>query len=806
MLAGRSGRWKLGPAGWICILLALALWVVYLPVAGFDFTNYDDPDYVTKNPPVRAGLTKESLNWAFTHSHSANWHPLTWISHMADCQFFGLRAGGHHLTNLLLHTANTLLLFGLLRSLTGEVWRSAMVAALFGLHPTHVESVAWVAERKDVLSTCFGLLALWAYAVYARNNAREEALVRPKALGEHDQGLLTSAPTKRWYALGLVCFALGLMSKPMLVTLPFVMLLMDYWPLGRFEKERWLKMALEKLPFFAFAAASCAVTAIVQHAQNAMSPLAQTPLGSRVTNALVCYVLYAWKLIWPTRLAVIYPDVQHWPIYVVLLALGFLGAVTGLTFWQRKRRPWLLIGWLWFVGMLVPVIGLVKVGSHLIADRYTYLSSVGLFIMGVWGVGELLRAPAMQRPRRALAGAVILICMVLAQPQVMHWRNTETLFRHALAVTTSNYVAYTSLAFYLVERKERTEAEQCLRAALTINPLYEAAWTKLATLLVDQGKLDEAIDYCQKGLSVDPRSPGAHSTWGVALIRQGQTNEAIAHYEAALRFRPEFADAHYNLGNALAWQGQIAAARGQYEAAVRADPYLADYHNNLAYMLVREGNLDRAEDEFRAALALDPASWHARYGLGEALVRQGKYADGATELAQVLETKPDLGSARLQYGLALAAQGQAPEAIAAFSEAVRRKPDFALAHFHLGRVLSETGKPLEAVQHYHEAVKLMPNFADALNRLAWLLSVNPDPAVRNGPEAVELAERACKASNYTQPAMVRTLAAAYAESGRFDDAVKMAERGCGAMARVPQEEQRCRAMLELFRAGQPYRE
>jgi tetratricopeptide (TPR) repeat protein len=816
-----SGRRKLGKTGWICILLVVAVWAVYLPVVGFDFTNYDDPDYVTKNPPVRAGLTGPSIAWAFTHSHSANWHPLTWLSHMLDCQVFGMHAGGHHLTNLLLHTANTLLLFMLLRTVTGELWRSGLVAAVFGLHPMHVESVAWVAERKDVLSTCFGLLTLWAYATYeskvsglkSKVGEREESKVQsPKSkVGDWRDSKLQTPTSKVgwWYGLALLFFALGLMSKPMLVTLPFLMLLLDYWPLQRFSgtAKDWLRLAEEKVPFFALAAASCAVTVLVQRAQSALAPLAQTPLGSRLANAAVCYVLYIWKLIWPARLAVLYPEVDHWPIYIVALALIFLVAVTGLVLWQRKERPWLLMGWAWFGGMLVPVIGLVKVGSHLITDRYTYLPSVGLFIMAVWGFGELLRSPAMERPRRALAGAVILGCMLLAQAQVMRWRNTETLFRHTLAVTTSNYVAYTSLAFDLAEKKERVEAEKCLRASLAINPTFEPAWTKLASLLVDQGKFDEAVEYCQKALRADPRSAGAHSTWGLALIRQGQTNAALAHYEQALSFKPDFADAHYNIGNALAGQGQTEAAVKHYEAAIHFDPYSANYHNNLAYMLLRERKLDRAFAEFRAALALDPDSWHARYGLGDTLVRLGKFAAGASELSRVLEVQPDLPAARLQLGVALEAQGHVTEAIETFSEAVQRKPDFALAHYHLGLLLSQQGKTMEAIAHYREAVQVLPNFADALNRLAWLLSVSPEAAIRNGAQAVEFAERACKASNYGQPAMVLTLAAAYAEAGRFEDAVRTAEKVCTGSPGVDAEFGRtCREMLERFRAGKPYQE
>ena len=443
----------------IGIGLVLAVCAVYLPVIWLDFTNYDDPAYVLENVAIQDGVTWPALQWAFTHSHSANWHPVTWLSHMLDCQLYGLKPAGHHLTSVLFHTANTLLLFGLLNSLTGALWRSACVAALFALHPLHVESVAWIAERKDVLSAFFGLLCLWAYGRYATN---------------------VGSPVSRrqwFYLLSLLFFALGLMSKPMLVTWPCVLLLMDFWPLRRFhfgnaeptarniqhgasDQERAAKnelpaLLLEKIPFFATSVTVCIITIIFQKAAAAVAPLAEAPLLPRVLNALLAYFRYLQKLIWPNRLSVFYLDSGNSPIAMVLVATALLAAVTWLVWRLRKTRPWLIVGWAWYLGTLVPVIGLVKVGNQSMADRYTYLPAIGLFIIIVWTVADFVNGNFKYKTAVALSATWILTAFSLvAQKQVMFWQNTETLFRHSLAVTENNYVAYNSLGFYLADLGE----------------------------------------------------------------------------------------------------------------------------------------------------------------------------------------------------------------------------------------------------------------------------------------------------------------------------------------------------------------
>ncbi len=683
---------------------------------------------------------------------------------MLDCQLYWLKPAGHHLTNLLFHVTNSLLLFLLLRGLTGAVWRSACVAALFALHPLHVESVAWVAERKDVLSAFFGLLSLLAYARYT------QAAAAP--LVPHTSRIIHH-PRSFFYLLALAFFAMGLMSKPMLVTWPCAMLLLDYWPLRRFELATLWRLVLEKVPFFALSAASCVVTFAVQKAWGAVVPLEHVPLGLRFLNALVCYFGYIWKLVWPTDLAVIYPYVRSWPPGDVIVSMLVLVAITFLAFWQRKARPFLLVGWAWYLGTLVPVIGLVQVGNQAMADRYTYLPAIGLFLMLVWGIAEIIGSRPGRRAVVALsATAMLTACSLLTQAQVMVWQNTETLFQHALAVTTNNFVAYNSLGFYFSTQREADKAKRYFRAALAVNPVCQFAWEGLASVLIEQGKLDEAISDCQAALQLNPGMAQAHGTLGLALIKQGKTNEAVAQYSEAIRLRPDYAPAHYNLANALAAQGQIEQARQHYQESLRSDPSSPDAHNNLAYMLARQGKLDEAVSQFKAALALRPALWNAHYGLADALDKQRNYEAAAKE----------------------------------FSEVLRLKPDHAQAHYRLAVTLNRTGKIIEAMQHYRATLLRLPDFAPALDRLAWILATSPNPQLRDGAQAVELAERACKVTEYKQPIMVGTLAAAYAEVGRFPEAVNSVEKAHSLAQALGQKDfaRRSQQFLELFGASRPY--
>jgi len=552
---------KLERAPLICVLLALSVAAIYLPAVFLDFTNYDDPYYVTGNPHVRAGLSWSTLAWAFTHPCTGNWHPVTVLSHALDCQIYGLNPAGHHLTSVIFHAANTIIVFLFLRALTSATWRSAAVAALFALHPLRIESVAWISERKDVLSMFFGLLSLWAYVAYARKDSAvgdQKFEIRGSKSETNPKSEIRSR--FRYYFLALILFLAGLMSKPMLVTWPCVMLLLDYWPLNRmghpsqkrFSILRFRGLVIEKIPFFVFCAVSCVITFLVQKGERAVAPLQDISMGPRVLNALVAYAEYIRKSIWPVSLAPIYPYVQHWPVWEILLAVALLGAITAAAIWKRNQRPYLLAGWLWYLGTLVPVIGLVQVGNQSMADRYTYIPGIGLLIILVWAMADLVSKYRSVRIFAITAATAVLVAStVLAQKQLMYWQNTETLFRHTLAVTEKNYIAWNSLGFYFAERHELKEAERCFRAALEISPNNIYSLNRLASVLSEQGRYDEAMADARIALQLNPRMAAAYRTLGFALTKQGRTNDAIGPYEEALRLEPDNAAEQYNLANAL---------------------------------------------------------------------------------------------------------------------------------------------------------------------------------------------------------------------------------------------------------------
>jgi protein O-mannosyl-transferase len=623
------------------LLSALTL-VTFWPLAHADFVNYDDTAYVTENAHVLAGLTLANIRWAFCSTCLGNWHPLAVLAHMLDVQLFGLDAGWHHVTSLALHVANTLLLFGLLRRMTGRLWPSAFVAALFALHPLHVESVAWISERKDVLSTFFALLSLWAYNAYARSR-RQKA----EAQGSHPGGWFAAAPAAL-YALCLGLFGLSLMSKAMFVTLPGLMLLLDYWPLGRLKLrpesssfKSALPFLLEKLPFFALSVAATCTSVLLISATGATQEVAAVGLGERVGRAFAAYQHYLAKTLWPAGLAMPYLRPQHWPAWEVGVAAVIVGILTLGALRQSRRRPWLIVGWLWFLGMLVPVIGLVPVGAHAMADRYTYFPLVGLFVAVTWSATEVADRGNLARVvLGALAGVILLGGMVITRAQVGCWQNSETLFRHAIAVTRDNFIAYTGL--------------------------------------------------------------GMHS------FSQGQVDEAIRHYEDALRINPRYDVAHSHLGRAL-------AQRGRYDGAV---------------------------SHFEAALSL----------------------------------RPDDAKTRNNYGGVLLLQGRYEQAVRQFEEVVRLQREHAAAHSNLALSYRKLGRLSEAITHYRESMRLQPDSPEPLNNLAWLMATCPDPQYRNGAEAVVLATWACELTRYQSAASLLALAAAYAETGQFREAISFAER------------------------------
>ena len=626
----------------IYLFLAAISLVVFGQTIRYDFVNFDDDLYVYNAPAIQAGLTAQGIALAFTSQHARNWHPLATLSHMLDCQLYGLKPGGHHATNVILHIITVLLLFRVLREMTGAVWKSAIVAALFAVHPLHVESVAWVSERKDVLSAMFFLLMLGAYVRYARG------------------------PSMTRYLLVAVLFAAGLMSKPMLVSVPAILLLLDYWPLRRFEQpssttgktkvvnsgnqpctRQWL--FLEKIPLFVLAGGSCVATFVLQkRATGAIPPL---PFLWRVENAFVSYMIYVWKTLWPTHLAVFYPHPNNTlPIWVVILAMMLLLAITVSAIVFRNKRPYVFTGWSWYLVMLMPVIGLIQVGEQGHADRYTYLPHIGLFLLAVWFAADVA-AVRESRSRFATATAAVIILALASAAfiQASYWRNSETLWTHALDVTSDNDVAHNNLGY----------------------------------LRVDQGELDKAIAHFEAALEIRSRKLDPHYDVGSAFVqmnladalaRKGQPDEALVHYEEAIRLQPNYANAYYNRGNVLFTKGRIDEAMADWEKTLQIQPNDADAHTCI----------------------------------GNAFLRQSS--------------------------------------------------------------------PKEAIAHYEKAMALAPGDPHSRNNIAWVLATSSDASIRDGVKAVELAQEAVQLSRGRDSKFIRTLAAAYAESSRFPEAIAAAQQ------------------------------
>jgi tetratricopeptide (TPR) repeat protein len=729
----------------IGLLLASATVLVYGQAADFDFTNLDDGSIIYDNPNVRGGLTLHSVLWALSTSYFDFWHPLTWWSHMLDCTLFGLDPGSHHLVNLGFHVANTLLLFGVLRQLTGAIWRSAMVAALFALHPLHVESVAWVAERKDMLSTCFFLLTLGAYTRYAQGRSRVDG--RESNAGS--SGLaLDSRPSTLDYFLALFFFALGLMSKAMLVTLPFVLLLLDYWPLERFTihgspHTPSLRLLLEKLPFFGLTIMACVITCFGadRAGQNVLSA-EQVPWSLRLANVPVSYVRYLGKLVWPVDLAVLYPWPDHWAFWQVGGSLAVLLLISLLALALARAVPGLLFGWLMFLGMLVPVIGLVPNGFQSIADHYTYIPSIGLFVAGVWAVTEVsTRWKFRAFLLRGAAVLALLICGSLTFRQTGYWRNSLTLWTHCVAVTRDNVLAHINLGF--------------------------------------------------------------------ALQRAGQVNEAMDQYREVLRLNPDDASANLNLGVGLAMTGRLPEATNCFARALRSRPDWSGTHQNLGLALFKLGDFSGALTHCVEAVRLDPNAPVSFIALAEDLSAQGKSDEAVRYYLEALRLNPADAGACYHLGLEWLQCGRMDEAIASLREAVRLEPDLADAHFQLAAAFVNRRAISEAISQYRETLRLNPESLLALNNLAWLFATYPEAQFRNGPEAVQLAGRACELTGYQQTVFVGTLAAAYAEAGRFDDAVAAAQKAC-ALASTKLDEpgllQKNLKLLALYQAHQPYRQ
>ena len=578
----------------LLILLGLAVmtFASYAQVIGHQFITLDDPTYIQGNSMVNRGLTRAGIAWAFTTFYAANWHPLTWISHMIDCQLFGTNAGRHLLVNALIHVANTLLVFWFLLRATHARWPSALIAALFALHPLHVESVAWASERKDTLSTLFGLLSLIAYVRYAE------------------------APSRKRYTWIAVTLGLGLLAKPMLVTWPFVMLLIDYWPLRRFRAassarrsevatELW-PLLREKLPLFVLAAASAIMTLIAQSREGAVRTLAHDPIALRLSNALVSYAKYLLLTFWPNDLAIYYPFAGI-PAWQIIGAAFLLIGTTAFCLSQRKIRPYLIVGWLWFLGTLVPVIGLVQVGGQIMADRYFYIPSIGLFIAVVFGLADITRslrvAPSLSA---AIAGIVLLVLATLTNTQIRRWHDSFTLFEHTLAVTPPNLRIEHNLGVALGVSDRYDEAAAHFEKALQIDPNFYDGLVVMGVTRAHQGRLPEAIEYFQAAIRSQPDMPKAHVQLAHALWTQKRDQDALEEMRRASQFAPKDADIQADLGLALGLAGRIPEAIEQLHGALRLNPDSAEAHNNLGLALLASGKPRESIPEFEVALRLKP--------------------------------------------------------------------------------------------------------------------------------------------------------------------------------------------------------
>jgi len=632
------------PVGLMAVMLVLVTIALYWPATRCDFVVLDDPANVTSNVHVHKGLTWESIKWAFLNPvEYPGWQPLTMLSHMVVCQVFGLNPWGHHLANVLLHALNAALVFALLQQMTSATWRSLLVAALFAVHPLRVEAVAWVTQRRELLTAFFGLLALIAYARYAHGrgaSSREPgvrseeqevgsqksecrmpkpegrgsgSVVRPpcavllrrtggpstlRSAATEDGWSLSPLPSSIFYLLSLFFWILGLLSKPTVITWPFVMLLLDYWPLRRFELSTLnsqlstvLRLVREKIPFFVLAVVMSVSTFAVQKLEGLLGVGESLPLSARLGNALISYGRYLGKTFWPTDLAVAYPHPGHWPLGKVLLAGGLILGISVLVWVRRRRYPYFLVGWLWYCGTLVPMSQVIQTGSHAMANRWTYLPSIGVLILAVWGAGELTRRWRYQALALSVAGgAAILLCLAVTRHQIGYWKDSETILRYALAVTDNNYLAHRNLGVVFYQK----------------------------------GQVDEAISQFQEALRLRPDFFEAHDHLGIAFDKKGQIDEAVREFREAIRLKPDYADAHYNLGVAFYQQGRTGEAIHQFQETIHLERDHAEAHNNLGTALGQKGQTDEAIRQFQEALRLKPDYADARKNLDVVLATRAR--------------------------------------------------------------------------------------------------------------------------------------------------------------------------------------
>lgn len=662
--------------------LFVLVMAIYYQTIGFNFINLDDNLYVFNNPIVSGGLNKESLNWAFTKFYAANWHPVTWVSHLIDVELYGLNPGGHHATNIVFHLLNSILAFTVFKKMTGSFWKSAIVAALFAVHPTHVESVAWVSERKDVLSTMFWLLTMFVYLKYAESREEEKKERRDSETARHadaeretdvyendfkeknDEKIEQFAPSRRravsssyfyLFLLSLV-FALGLMAKPMLVTLPFVLLLMDFWALERLKTLKDLPaLIIEKIPLFALTAASSYITFIAQRTGGSVESLDFLPLGTRVLNAMLSYAKYTGMLFYPVKLGVWYPYDRDFPAWQIAVAVVFIVAMTALCLWQIRTRKYLLMGWLWFLGTLVPVIGLVQVGSQPLADRYTYVPYFGLFIMLVWGVSDLFEYFKLNKTAfYGLFGAFILVLTTLAFNQTTYWRNNEILYKHTLSVTQKNFLISHNLCHHLTLEERMDEAEPFCLQSIADNPTYFEVYNTLGILKLKQKQYEESEKNFKECLKLEPNYASAYSNLAIAQIMQDKPEEAELNLQKAA-----------NLPNNI------------------PPETFATVLSDLAARYAKKENYEKTAEHLNRLLYLTPNNVDERTKLVLTYFTLKRFDEAQKQVEELIRQNPNQAEVYNLKGTILLEKKQNAEAVTQFEKALQLKPDFAEAKANL---------------------------------------------------------------------------------------------------------------------------
>jgi len=710
------------------MLLMVMTAAVFSPVLFHEFINYDDTDYITENPKVLSGWTKEGLAWAFKTRLHAHWHPLTWLSHMTDYALFGSNPMGHHLTSLLLHLANTVILFWVFYRMTGAVYQSAFMAALFAIHPLHVETVAWTADRKDVLCAFFWLTGLWLYVRY------------------------TEKPTVPRYLLIIMVFVLSLMAKSMAVTLPLVLLILDFWPLNRFEPNRnntlktiknarisrlthsplFARIAEKAILFILLIAGAGAAIGVMRHELPSLKTFIKImPSQVHISNALISYVSYMGKMLRPVDLSIVYPYFTNIPLLYAAGAGMLLAALTVLFFRKRITYPYLWAGWLWYLVTLLPAVGIIKSGPHSPADRYTYLPIIGLFIIIAWGIPDMFSKWKKKNVILAImATATLIVLAVLSWIQVGHWKNSETVFKHAIRTNPYNWIAHNNLGNTLARRGKIDEAIFYYNASLSIKPNNAKAQNNMGAVLIRKGKIDEAVDHLGKAITLKPRFPEARYNMGDALARKGKYEEAARHFKKALKYKPEDAAIWLNLGVVYDRTGETEKALKFFSLVLQQHPDNYDALHNMGVVLAGQGKTDEAISSFNKALQVAPDSEDTRYLLAKALFYKGKTTEAADHFAAILRRNPDHLQAHMKLGDIAMMSGDLVDAQKHYGEAVRIDPEFAGAHNNLGVTLAGMGKIEEAAVNFEEAVRLDPEFPGAkknLERALRLSGESPKP-------------------------------------------------------------------------------